>query len=292
MKHLVLILLLNLLSTSAYALGQQGHKMVCELAFKQLSSLQQQTLIEFTEFLTTTDKKQINQRLRRTSDHPVSFADSCIWPDLIKSKPQYVPFKSWHFINVPRNSIKVDTKDCQQNCILHAFDFHHRQLKQALALNLAHEAGEAIRFISHWFGDLHQPMHVSFKSDLGGNRLPVKIENNTLKCHNMHALWDHCLTSFNRRQFEQQVLTYFNQYALQPSDQYNQANLFAWANDTLAITRDSKTQYCVLSPRGYCRKVETPILISPTYIKHNRKILAQQVALAAKRLHSYLKENL
>ncbi|GJP37110.1 hypothetical protein CLOM_g21551 [Closterium sp. NIES-68] len=46
---------------------------------------------------------------------------------------------------------------------------------------------EALMFLAHFAGDIHQPLHVGFTSDLGGNRVHVSwFKRKT----NLHAVWD------------------------------------------------------------------------------------------------------
>ncbi|CAI7756176.1 unnamed protein product, partial [Closterium sp. NIES-54] len=46
---------------------------------------------------------------------------------------------------------------------------------------------EALMFLAHFAGDIHQPLHVGFTSDLGGNRVHVTwFKRKT----NLHAVWD------------------------------------------------------------------------------------------------------
>jgi hypothetical protein len=39
------------------------------------------------------------------------------------------------------------------------------------------DIGQALMFLSHLMGDLHQPMHVSRKADLGGNILKINLNS-------------------------------------------------------------------------------------------------------------------
>lgn len=49
----------------------------------------------------------------------------------------------------------------------------------------------ALKYLGHWVGDVHQPLHVSFGDDRGGNSVNV----NGL-CHgSMHGAWDDCLVT-------------------------------------------------------------------------------------------------
>src|SRR5713101_1171895 len=47
----------------------------------------------------------------------------------------------------------------------------------------------SLKFLGHWVGDVHQPLHVSFEDDRGGNEINV-----TGDCRgNLHSAWDSCL---------------------------------------------------------------------------------------------------
>ena len=47
----------------------------------------------------------------------------------------------------------------------------------------------SLKFLGHWVGDIHQPLHVSFEDDRGGNSIQV-----TGVCgSNLHSAWDTCL---------------------------------------------------------------------------------------------------
>jgi hypothetical protein len=49
-------------------------------------------------------------------------------------------------------------------------------------------AGLALKFLPHFVGDLHQPLHSSDDHDRGGNDKKVSAE--TLKAGNLHHYWD------------------------------------------------------------------------------------------------------
>src|SRR5262245_45147476 len=47
----------------------------------------------------------------------------------------------------------------------------------------------ALKFLGHFTGDIHQPLHMSFEGDLGGNQVNVS----GLCSRNLHSAWDTCL---------------------------------------------------------------------------------------------------
>ena len=46
---------------------------------------------------------------------------------------------------------------------------------------------EALKFITHFIGDLHQPLHVSDDHDRGGNEVHVRFFGKSM---NLHSVWD------------------------------------------------------------------------------------------------------
>jgi hypothetical protein len=49
---------------------------------------------------------------------------------------------------------------------------------------------EALKYVGHWVGDLHQPLHASFEDDRGGNAIGV---SGGLCSRDLHAVWDRCI---------------------------------------------------------------------------------------------------
>ena len=47
-----------------------------------------------------------------------------------------------------------------------------------------------MKFLCHWVGDLHQPLHVSFEDDRGGNGIAT---TGGLCNRNLHGVWDTCI---------------------------------------------------------------------------------------------------
>ena len=49
----------------------------------------------------------------------------------------------------------------------------------------------ALRFLGHFVGDLHQPLHVGFAEDAGGNTINVHWNTGMgMVNHKLHAVWD------------------------------------------------------------------------------------------------------
>ena len=95
--------------------------------------------------------------------------------------------RSWHYINLPNEEQDVSKAICPKNgCIFDAFYSQIKILKDTKTSFLKKQ--EALMFVGHFVGDIHQPMHAGYPHDLGGNLHRLKFSNGNKT--NMHKMWD------------------------------------------------------------------------------------------------------
>ena len=103
----------------------------------------------------------------------------------------------WHFIDVPfdvTSAPQVKNFCGAGGCVTQAIAEQLSILKDKSAP--ASKRAVALRFIIHFVGDLHQPLHAITNSDRGGNCVPVKYfsrtprERNNSYVPNLHHIWD------------------------------------------------------------------------------------------------------
>ena len=112
-------------------------------------------------------------------------ADASVWADNIRQyRHDADPL---HYVNIPVSAAAYDSaRDCGDGrCIVAAIDADRRVLADPSAS--ADGRAEALRFLIHFLGDLHQPMHVADDNDRGGNRRTVYLDGDST---NLHAVWD------------------------------------------------------------------------------------------------------
>jgi hypothetical protein len=101
------------------------------------------------------------RKLIGTDEQFDTFSDSCIWPDHPRQRA------SEHFVNLPRDSDGLHSETCPgaSACIVTAI----RKDFEVLSSNNASQAQKlaSLKFLGHWVGDIHQPLHVSFEDDRG-----------------------------------------------------------------------------------------------------------------------------
>jgi hypothetical protein len=162
----IALVVLFSLSGHAWAWGDEGHKVICEIAFRLV---QPSTRAEI-------------QRLIKTDTEFNRFSDSCIWPDHPRKR------SAEHFVNLARDSRGLTVEMCPraQECVLSAIQVELAYLYS----NGGDEAKlAALKFLGHWVGDVHQPLH---EDDRGGNGVLVTGECGT---SNLHSAWDTCLVT-------------------------------------------------------------------------------------------------
>jgi hypothetical protein len=142
-------------------------------------------------YLTPATRAHLAAILKVPSD-PASIADALAvastWPDEIKKeRPETGP---WHYIDIALQ----DTEDqiperCPgQNCVTAKIGLFSAQLIDDKSAADPTIDLDALRFLVHFVGDIHQPLHAVSDADLGGNC--ESLNPIYEKARNLHALWD------------------------------------------------------------------------------------------------------
>lgn len=175
---------------AAMAWGCKGHQTVAFLAEKHLTPEARQM---FQALLT---ENPIDPALKRFCGNALTdvFADAATWADDERTKaPKTAP---WHFIDIPLGATQDQVKQScgATGCVTQAIVDQLAILKDKTAP--AANRAAALRFIIHFVGDLHQPLHATTNSDRGANCVPVKYLRRNPHASggsytpNLHAIWD------------------------------------------------------------------------------------------------------
>ncbi len=114
-----------------------------------------------------------------------SLADASVWADNIKQYRHDAD--ALHYVNIPLSATAYDPgRDCPHGkCVIAAIASDTQILANPSASPL--DRAEALKFLVHFMGDLHQPLHVADNSDRGGNRRTVYLLGDSM---NLHKAWD------------------------------------------------------------------------------------------------------
>lgn len=195
------VLCLNLFGTLPAAVwGPVGHETIAYIAQDNLATAAKAKLASILDqgadsSMESAQAKPAIQLV--TSLQPDDLASISNWADQIReSRRETAP---WHFIDLPiRKALTVkDEQDyCPNNdCVLNQLQIFEGILgdeSKPKAKRL-----EALKFVVHFMGDLHQPLHCADDSDRGGNEKLVRYKAPIHSGHGsrikLHALWDHLI---------------------------------------------------------------------------------------------------
>jgi hypothetical protein len=130
------------------------------------------------------------------SDLP-PFAAMSTWADDIREKRRETA--PWHFIDVPLGATRdhaYDACPAATGCVTRAIRGQLDMLRSESSSKT--QKTEALMFVIHFVGDLHQPLHAATNNDRGGNCVPVKFFDQEPKESpagenfrpNLHGVWD------------------------------------------------------------------------------------------------------
>lgn len=257
------LVLVMLLPGVASAWWDIDHKTICEEALSQLSLEVRASVVELL-------------------DRP--FPDACVWADNIKrTRPETRP---WHY----RNSFPgVET--IEQTAVPKDGDALSALKQQINVLTSAapkQQRREALMWIGHLVGDLHQPFHVAYAEDLGGNRVYLTLPPHLQRLLgeqrdriNMHAIWDGLISRYfgylsdqdpaaaaRIREASNAATDWQTPPSLNPND---------WANESIAILNTPAAAY--LTPYRLAALTEEYLLAHAPTVITRRQLASRRLAL-------------
>ena len=238
--HFLILATLLTLSTprEAKAWSRDGHRIVCRIAWLLLDDTRRAEIDRLTSAYRDDDGQPL-----------ASFWDACSFPDEVRAKAannpafrRFAVFETWHYANVPRTTTQLPDPPCQVPCVINAIPAHADSLRQA---SNDRSRSEALFFLSHWVGDMHQPLHLGYQDDRGGNDIRP-IEGGYYTVSSMHALWDggipgKLFASANWQAFADQLAR-----DVTPAHRatWIQGSATDWAQESYNLITSPRAQYC------------------------------------------------
>lgn len=271
------------LAQNAMAWGKEGHRVVCDLAFGEMHITTKKEVKRLLKELPSEHKQRINHFLKRSKRAEIKFADACVWADTIRDLPEYQGFAPWHYVNIERDAQGVNSSGCLQGCVLEAIPLHQRVLNES---SNSWQKLQALMFLGHWVGDIHQPLHVGFADDRGGSILRIRIDDRET---DFHRLWDtdiiRWMVKLNGWDDEALALNIAQVNIMGYDTAYSMTAAPIWAEESRQIAQSPRTQYCAMK-NGECRKPKgrPPYQLSGTYYSQQWPVVRVRLRLAAERL--------
>ncbi len=156
----------------AQAWGPLGHRLVARLAEPGLDPQA---------------RAEVDRLLQGEADP--TLAGIANWADNLRGSDPELGKRSarWHYVNIADPGCSYDAaRDCPGgNCAVQALEVHTAILADRTQNDATRR--QALKFVVHLVGDLHQPLHAGRGEDRGGNDYQVNWRG---KGGNMHSLWD------------------------------------------------------------------------------------------------------
>ena len=152
-----------------------------------------------------------------------TLADVSTWADEVRNEAEYKSTGSWHYINLPLGLSYSDfQKQVEGMSEANVFSALHQQEQILTDKSTTREQKiVALKFIVHFVGDLHQPMHVSRAEDKGGNTIQLNYNGQGT---NLHSVWDSKLIEHEGADYQQLAAKY---------DHASPAQIQQWQSDPL-----------------------------------------------------------
>lgn len=165
MKRLLITKFLVLIALCSFGWGATGHRVTGLIADKHLSKKA---------------RKEIERILAGQS-----LAMATTWMDDIRSDSLYDYTSDWHWVTIPEGKTYQESEKNPNGDLLQTIE----RLIAALKSKKLHakEEAESLKMLIHLVGDVHQPLHVGFGNDRGGNDIKVTWFRND---SNLHRVWD------------------------------------------------------------------------------------------------------
>jgi len=205
MRPLLCFVFISLLQP-AEAWGPEGHSLVARIADSQLTPEVRARVLE----ILGPDK---------TMTAVATFADQ------VRGSRRETA--TWHFVDIPLDRPRLDMeRDCANgDCIVSAI----ARLRQVLRdpVTSAGQRTEALMFLIHFIGDLHQPLHCSDNHDRGGNDVHVQFHDHPT---NLHSLWDSGL--LNRLPLEEVLFPDLSRESAKHRKGWSKGTVTEWAEQS------------------------------------------------------------
>jgi hypothetical protein len=176
---LMLAVPLSLAALPASAWGPQGHRTVGAIADRLLTPASHAAVAQ----LLAHDLDKFGNPSGRSTLESVS-----MWADEIRGTPQSRP--RWHYDDLPVCGAVAEPLRCRDDeC--NSAQLHRLAGVLADGRASARERDEALKWIVHLVGDIHQPLHAADNSDHGGNDVQVALSGvRTRGRVSLHGAWD------------------------------------------------------------------------------------------------------
>ena len=265
-----------------WAWGPQGHRTVGAIADRLLDPAARAAVAE----LLADDRDKFDNPSGRMTLESVS-----VWADEIRGTSASHP--RWHYDDLPVCGALAQRAECRDG------ECNSAQLRRLTALladthAATRERNEALKWVVHLIGDLHQPLHAADNADHGGNDVRVALEGvRTRGRLSLHGAWDnelvHLTLGSRSRQRPPRDIDALAAEAGRLGAHAGQGSPDRWALESNELAR--RVAYAF--PGFACGRVPaTIVVLDGAYQQRAIPVVRERLLLAGARLAVLLNESL
>jgi len=208
MRKAFLIIALVCASSSLFAWGQNGHRIVGNVAYQHL---------------TPKAKKNIQAVLKHEHLNMIGTYMDFIRAD--KSKDFMSP---WHYCTIPDGKTYEEAGTPDKGDVVSAIE---RIVSELKSKDFTYETElENLKYLVHLMGDIHQPLHVGNGEDKGGN--DVKVDFMWEKS-NLHRVWDSGLIDHQQLSFSEYT-RWINHTSKDDVEKWQSEGVMVWLDEAVS----------------------------------------------------------
>lgn len=280
-RRLALVAAMSALSFPAAALawGYEGHEIVAAIA---------------RGYLTPQVRARVDQMLAADPDTLTAhdMLDEATWADSYRRDHEET--SGWHFVDIELDHPDLSTacfgfpasggvasQGPARDCIVDKLAEFTRELA-----NPATPAAErllALKFVLHFAGDIHQPLHDSDNHDKGGNCVLLSLGGP--RQVNLHSYWDTVVVRDLGDDPETVAATLAGRITPEDKAAWEKGDSKAWAQEGFDI---AKAKAYTLGSKPGCARDSAPVSLPPGYEETAREVVTVQLQKAGVRLAAVL----
>jgi hypothetical protein len=182
------------------AWGNDGHQIVARIAARKLLPKVKQKIVELARPMASDDATlkaalgPVGAPQPTAAAFKTALAEMAVWPDHMPGGKGAT--EPWHYTDFGLFEGTHTTADrCPMGCVTHLIPTLIANIRSGTGITAGGATfapDKELRFLIHFLGDIHQPLHVSTDADAGGNCEKTTGFSGSTE---LHAAWDTALVT-------------------------------------------------------------------------------------------------